>query len=140
PDDLHCHRKGVVEQPHQDRKNETQHFVGGERDYDEWDNDHIVEVTAKAALLGPCRMMIVGHGATVPAEYSGSCRLKLADLCGPRDFTSRSFSDNPMSAKGPIASFRPAAAHFRSNAGNGDPTDPVACLKSRRSPVSPKLK
>ena len=29
PDDLHCQREGVVEQPqHQDRKDETQDFVG----------------------------------------------------------------------------------------------------------------
>ena len=66
PDDLHCQREGVVEQPHQARKDETQDFVGGERDNNEWDNNHIVEATAEAAFLGPCRIMIIGHGATVP--------------------------------------------------------------------------
>jgi hypothetical protein len=66
PDDLHCQREGVVEQPHQDRKDETQDFVGGERDNNEWDDHHIVERTVEAAFLGPCRVMIVGHGATVP--------------------------------------------------------------------------
>jgi hypothetical protein len=41
-------------------------FVGGERDNNEWDDNHIVEATAEAAFLGPCRIMIIGHGATVP--------------------------------------------------------------------------
>ncbi len=66
PDNLHCQREGVVEQPHQDRKNETQDFVCGERDKNKWDDNHIVEGTAEAAFLGPCRVMIIGHGATVP--------------------------------------------------------------------------
>ena len=64
PDDLHCQRESIVEQPHQDRKNETQDFVGGERDNNEGDDNHIVEAAAKAAFLGPCRIMIIGHGAT----------------------------------------------------------------------------
>src|SRR6266403_5123155 len=62
PDNLHCQRESVVEQPHQDRKNETQDFVCGERDKNNWDDYHIVEGTAEAAFLGPCRVMIMGHG------------------------------------------------------------------------------
>src|SRR5215831_5962686 len=81
-DDLHCQREGVVEKPHQDRKDESQDLVGGERDNNERDDNHIVEGTAEAAFPGPCRIMIIGHGATVPAEDSGSCRLKLADCTG----------------------------------------------------------
>ena len=49
PDDLHCQRKGVVEQPHQDRKNETQEFLCGEHDKNKRDDYHIVEGTAEAA-------------------------------------------------------------------------------------------
>src|SRR5215475_2724313 len=66
PDDLHCQREGVVEQPHQDRKDEMQDFVGGERDHNEWDDDHIVEGSAEAVFPRPCRIVIIGHGATLP--------------------------------------------------------------------------
>ena len=53
PDNLHRQWKGVVEQPHQDRKNETQDFVRGERDRNKWDDHHIVEGSSEAAVLGP---------------------------------------------------------------------------------------
>src|SRR5258708_28958966 len=56
PDDLHCQRESVVEQPHQDRKDETEDFVRGERDNNEWNENHIGEATAEAAFLGPCRI------------------------------------------------------------------------------------
>src|SRR4029077_3480327 len=74
PDNLHCERKGVVEQPHQDRKNETQDFVGGERDKNKWNDDHIVGGTAEA---GPCWVTTIGHGATSGLKR-GARRLRLA--------------------------------------------------------------
>jgi len=53
PDKLHCQREGVVEQPHQDQKNETQEFAGGQRHKNKWHDNHIVEAGAEAAILGP---------------------------------------------------------------------------------------
>jgi hypothetical protein len=76
PDNLHCQREGAVEQPHQDRKNETKYFVCGERDKNKWDDNHVVEGTTEAAFVGPCRVMIVGHDAAVPSREA--CWLKLA--------------------------------------------------------------
>src|SRR6516165_4350301 len=73
PNNLHCQRKGVVEQPYQDRNDETQELVCGKRDRNKWDDNHIVERTAEAALFSPCRVLIVGHGATFP----GLCRLEV---------------------------------------------------------------
>ena len=60
---MHCQWEGVVEQPHQNGKNETEDFVGAERDKDKWDDNHIIKGTAEAAFLGPCRVMKIGHGA-----------------------------------------------------------------------------
>ena len=54
PDNLYCQREGVVEQPHQDQKNETQYLVYGERDKNKRNDDRIVKRTAEAARLGPC--------------------------------------------------------------------------------------
>jgi hypothetical protein len=65
---LHCERKCVVEQPHQDRNNETQDVDCGERDNNKWDDYHIVQRTAEAASLGPFQAMIIGHDAMVSAE------------------------------------------------------------------------
>src|ERR1700751_1295122 len=64
PDNLHCQREGVVEQPHQESKNETQELARGERDKNKWDDNHIVGRDAEAAFLGPCRVMIIGPGAS----------------------------------------------------------------------------
>src|SRR6185437_4373161 len=48
PDNLYCQREGVVEQPHQDQKNETQYLVYGERDKNKRNDDRIVKRTAEA--------------------------------------------------------------------------------------------
>jgi hypothetical protein len=37
-----------------------------DNDKNKRDDYHIVEGTAEAAFLGPCRVMKMGHGATVP--------------------------------------------------------------------------
>ena len=68
PDNLHCQREGVVEQPHQRPKNETQDFTDGERDKNERDDDHVVKATAEVAFHGPCWATIIGHGARFRAE------------------------------------------------------------------------
>jgi len=61
PDNLHCEGKCVVEQPHQDRNDETQDVFYGERDDNKWDDNHIVERAAEAAVLGPFQAMVIGH-------------------------------------------------------------------------------
>ena len=53
PNKLHCQREGAVEQSHQDQKNETQDFAGGQRHKNKWHDNHVVEASAEAAILGP---------------------------------------------------------------------------------------
>ena len=68
PDNLHCQREGVVEQTHQDRKNETQDPVYGKRNKNNRNDYHIVKGAAESAFLGPCWATIIGHGARFRAE------------------------------------------------------------------------
>jgi hypothetical protein len=70
PDNLHYQREGVVEQPHQHPKNETQDFADGERDKNERDDDHVVKATTEAAFDGLCWATIIGHGARFPGKFA----------------------------------------------------------------------
>ena len=66
PDKQHCQGKGVIEEPHQDRKNEPQDFVEGERDKYKRNDYHVVERTTEAALLGQRWLLIMAQSATGP--------------------------------------------------------------------------
>src|SRR5262249_48794575 len=59
PNNLHCKWERIVERLHQDRNNETQDLVYGERDKNKWNDKYIVEGTVEVAFLGPCRVMII---------------------------------------------------------------------------------
>ena len=60
----HLHRE--IEQPDQDRKDELQDSVYDKCDSDKRNDNHVVKAAAEAAFVSPCRIMIIGHGVTVP--------------------------------------------------------------------------
>jgi hypothetical protein len=63
---LYHERKGVIEEPHQHQKYETQDLDDGKRDNNERHDDYIVKGRREAIALGQRRMMISGHGAVIP--------------------------------------------------------------------------
>lgn len=73
----------MVEKSHQDRQNEPQDFVCGERDKDKWDDNHVVGGTSEAAFLGPCGVTIVCHGKTVSGLKTGIVPAQISTLQEP---------------------------------------------------------